>query len=113
MKRYLKSEDRNCIMDKKGMGRKLFRNHKSQGLSLNVIIVAVIVLVVLIVLWAIFTGKIGGFAQDLEKCRDPCELESKCMAVSGGECDTNSETVGTATWYSTDKTVCCAIRENE
>jgi len=45
------------------------RNTKSQGLSLNVIIVAAIVLIVLIVLWAIFTGKIGGFSKELQECR--------------------------------------------
>jgi len=46
-------------------------NKKSQGLSLNTIIIAAIVLVVLVVLWAIFTGRMGMFTggvnlQDLE-----------------------------------------------
>ena len=50
---------------------------KAQGLSLNVIIIAAIVLIVLIVLWAIFTGRIGSFTSDVKECRgiesyDPC-----------------------------------------
>jgi len=55
---------------------KLLRNLKSQGLSLNTIIVAAIVLIVLIVLWAIFTGRMGGFALGLKqtgKCIDVCK----------------------------------------
>lgn len=40
---------------------------KGQGLSLNTIIIAAIVLIVLIVLWAIFTGRMGGFTRDVGK----------------------------------------------
>ena len=54
-------------------------NKKAQGLSLNTIIVAAIVLIVLIVLWAIFTGKMGSFSQGLTgttegdaACKDIC-----------------------------------------
>ena len=49
---------------------------KAQGLSLNTIIIAAIVLIVLIVLWAIFTGRMGGFAEQVKttdsalKCTD-------------------------------------------
>ncbi len=59
---------------------KFLRNLKAQGLSLNTIIVAAIVLIVLIVLWAIFTGKMGSFAQGLggttesgQSCVNRCE----------------------------------------
>jgi hypothetical protein len=38
---------------------------KGQGLSLNTIIVAAIVLIVLVVLWAIFTGRMGVFSKGL------------------------------------------------
>jgi len=42
---------------------------KGQGLSLNTIIIAAIVLIVLVVLWAIFTGRMGGFTAGLKECR--------------------------------------------
>ena len=45
---------------------------KAQGLSLNTIIIAAIVLIVLVVLWAIFTGRMGVFTtgvKDIEKLR--------------------------------------------
>ncbi|MFH2027602.1 MAG: hypothetical protein ABIJ08_00550, partial [Nanoarchaeota archaeon] len=40
---------------------------KAQGLSLETIIIAAIVLIVLIVLWAIFTGQIGGFSRGVKE----------------------------------------------
>ena len=43
-------------------------NRKSQSLSINTIIIAVISLVVLVVLVMIFTGKIGIFSSSLESC---------------------------------------------
>jgi len=59
---------------------KFLRNLKAQGLSLNTIIVAAIVLIVLIVLWAIFTGKMGSFTGGLagttegqNACNDICK----------------------------------------
>ncbi len=42
---------------------------KGQGLSLNTIIIAAIVLIVLIVLWAIFTGRMGSFTTGVKECR--------------------------------------------
>lgn len=36
---------------------------KGQGLSLNTIIIAAIVLIVLVVLWAVFTGRMGVFSK--------------------------------------------------
>ncbi|MBU0614763.1 MAG: hypothetical protein KJ601_01600 [Nanoarchaeota archaeon] len=53
---------------------------KSQGLSLNVIIVAALALIVLIVLWAIFTGRMGSTSKELQRCRGECVLESQCTA---------------------------------
>lgn len=38
-------------------------NKKGQGLPLNTIIIAAIVLIVLVVLWAIFTGRMGVFSK--------------------------------------------------
>lgn len=42
---------------------------KGQGLSLNTIIIAAIVLIVLIVLWAIFTGRMGKFTTEVKEQR--------------------------------------------
>jgi len=75
-------------------------NKRGQGLSLNTIIIAAIVLVVLVVLWAIFTGRMGGFAgalQDTEGKQDTAEsavsgiLSGDCSSVTTGA---NENTVG-------------------
>lgn len=58
---------------------------KGQGLSLNVIIVAAIVLVVLIVLWLVFTGRIGLFGQGLEATEKNCK--SLCTGLGVYEMD--------------------------
>jgi len=53
---------------------------KAQGLSLNTIIIAAIVLIVLIVLWAIFTGRMGGFSLGLgttQSCDSACNALNK------------------------------------
>jgi len=62
-------------------------NTKSQGLSLNVIIIAAIVLIVLVVLWAIFTGRMGYVSKELKRCKGTCENPNDCLAVSPeGDC---------------------------
>lgn len=53
---------------------------KSQGLSLNVIIVAAVVLIVLIVLWAIFTGRIGAFSTETEIQDVKAQMNAKRIA---------------------------------
>ena len=62
---------------------------KGQGLSLNVIIVAAIVLIVLVVLWAIFTGRMGLFAQGLaqaeQKCNEVCTAAGYSVSGTGLE----------------------------
>lgn len=66
---------------------KIIRNRKGAELSLNVIIVAIIVLVVLVVMIVIFSGKIGGFREGVEKqsevfAADRCEIPGtgrKCL----------------------------------
>ena len=48
---------------------------KSQSISINTIIVAAIALAVLVVLFAIFTGRLGGFTkgvQDTDTCAQKC-----------------------------------------
>ena len=54
------------------------KNKKSQGLSINVLIITAIALIVLVVLIAIFTGRLGGFDSDEFFCQqnlDECVCE--------------------------------------
>ena len=55
---------------------------KSQGMPLNVIIIATIVLIVLVVLIAIFTGRAGIFSKSMESCE-----QNGGNCVSKGECE--------------------------
>lgn len=64
-------------------------NRKAQGISLNVIIIAVIALLVLVVIVFIFTGKTRTFTQELATC------ESKGgTCYSSGNCDGIGPLVG-------------------
>ena len=72
---------------------------KGQGLSLNVIIIAAIVLIVLIVLWAIFTGRMGGFTSGVKECRSNYKWD-KNVAPDG--CPP-----GTVNYPGTDQDFCC------
>lgn len=85
---------------------------KSQGLSINVIIIAVIALVVLVVIIAIFTGTIGKTAKNIGSCVDKggdcADKEGKCpdgypvpIFVSG-DCE-----------ETTPKNKCCFKIKNE
>ena len=51
---------------------------KAQGISINVIVIAAIALAVLVVLFAIFTGKLGIFSREVDKT-DNCV--SRCTAI--------------------------------
>ena len=48
-------------------------NKKSQGLSLNTIMITAIVLIVLVVLWAIFTGRMGLLNPKFNPEKDECD----------------------------------------
>ena len=71
-------------------------NNKSQGLSINTIIVAAIALVVLVVMVAIFTGKIGNVNKNIDSCtakngicagKDGCPQDHPISLIVGGsEC---------------------------
>ena len=54
----------------------MFKERKAQGLSFNVIIIAILALVVLVVLLAIFSQKTGKSVDTLESCE-----------ARGGNCD--------------------------
>ena len=51
---------------------------KAQGISINVIVIAAIALAVLVVLFAIFTGKLGVFSREVDKT-DNCV--ARCTAI--------------------------------
>jgi len=91
-------------------------NNKSQGLSLNVIIVAAIALIVLIVLWAIFTGRMGQTVSKLEECPTPCISSGACEVEDTAKKDACSGLVTTSTGSSaipigSTGRVCCLIEK--
>ena len=70
---------------KKVNRHKLPGNLKAQGLSLDTIIIAAIVLIVLIVLWAIFTGRMGSFTKNVGDEDAKAQLNAvKIQAESAG-----------------------------
>ena len=75
-----------------------FMNLKGQGMSINVIIIAVLALLVLVVLAFIFTGKIGQFSK----------TTANCEAISGNNCEYTCES-----GYVQDNTRGCFDDDNE
>ena len=69
---------------------------KSQGLSLQTIVVAVLVLIVLVVLIFIFSDKIGGVGDSLSSCKD-----------KGGECSSSCKGPTFKTEDCTGNDLCC------
>jgi uncharacterized membrane protein len=70
---------------------------KSQGLSLNAIIIAIMVLVVLVVLIAIFTGRAGIFSKTIKSCE-----QNGGTCVSTGECEGS-----VADFECSESKICC------
>ena len=59
---------------------------KSQGLSVNVIIIVAIALIVLVVLVAVFTGRMGSFVGGVDEttsCDNTCTALGMSKAASG------------------------------
>jgi len=75
---------------------------KAQGLSLNVIIVAAIALIVLIVLWAIFTGRMGTTVSGI----DTAEKDARAAAAAIGSTGVSSATY---TWKLAVTTSSCEL----
>lgn len=80
---------------------------KAEGLSLSTIVIAAIVLVVLIVLWAIFTGRMGKFTSDLTQ-----QENKECVKDLGGTLQEPPCAAGKIPIKTTDATaigtmVCC------
>ena len=71
---------------------------KAQGMSINVIIIAVLALLVLVVLAFIFTGKIGQFTQ----------ATANCESISGNTCEYTCSSA-----YVEDSTRGCFDEDNE
>ena len=94
-------------------------NKKAQGISINTIIIAAIALAVLVVLFAIFTGRLGIFSkgvQETTNCRQSCNAagynpELTKTASESGSCD--SDTFPLLGAYEVDNGVrmkCCCKR---
>ena len=71
-----------------------YSNKKAQGISINVIIIAALALAVLVVLFAIFTGRLGIFSKALDSCTN-----------LGGTCKASCSS-GTETEYIAQRTDC-------
>lgn len=80
----------------------MIKSRKSQGMPINVIIIAALALIVLIVLSALFTGRIGILAKDLESC---ATKQGQCKDVP---CSSNEAVVPNAKCDKKDQ-VCCII----
>ena len=84
---------------------------KAQGLSLNTIIIAAIVLIVLVVLWAIFTGRMGVFTKGVKEA----EAQLKCtddvvggQVASGSTCPTGKVKIpGSFSDITAGTNICC------
>lgn len=91
-------------MDKKGV-----------DISVNVIIVAAIALAVLVVLFAIFTGRMGGFSRGVKEvtsCNEVCKARgfagAEAFQVAGATGQTCSEEkILLGYYYEDGKTPCC------
>ena len=80
---------------------KIYR--KSQGMPINVVIIAVLALIVLVVLAAIFTGRVRIFSQSLESC---AAKQGQCTEKPGDNCKSNEATIAN-TDCDKEKKKCC------
>ena len=83
---------------------------KGQGLSLNTVIIAAIVLIVLVVLWAIFTGRMGAFSRGLQTQDEGLECGSAAIggvATDGTTCTGSTKIPGSFSDVGENQ-VCCA-----
>ena len=88
-------------------------NKKSQGLSVNVIIIVAIALIVLVVLIAIFTGRLGGFVKGVDETAN-CQATCSAFGMQKGEADDAAScaapdryAAGTYRDVGTGKACCC------
>ncbi|MFH2028845.1 MAG: hypothetical protein ABIJ08_06915 [Nanoarchaeota archaeon] len=92
---------------------------KAQGLSLQTIIIAAIVLIVLIVLWAIFTGQIGGFSKGVGSTTEglnACKSRCKALGIYDsdlshyGPCVATEKAMGKVKDDSGNDVDCCCVK---
>ena len=86
----------------------MVKNTKSQGMPINVIIIAALALVVLVVLLAVFTGRIKIFSENLQSCaakQGQCEKGLSCP--SNKALVTNTNCPETADDKQQGKNMCC------
>ncbi|MAG91436.1 hypothetical protein CMO83_02070 [Candidatus Woesearchaeota archaeon] len=86
---------------------------KSQGISINTIIIAAIGLAVLVVLFAIFTGRLGGFTKGVQET-DTCAQKCASLNMESGNhptSDTKSCIIGQYIGgsYSDGQFGCCCV----
>ena len=75
---------------------------KSQGMSINIVVVAALALIVLVVLASIFSGRVRLFSQGLDDCESK---QGHCVFPTQG-CSQNEGKLNAKCQYK-DKTVCC------
>ncbi|HLD87236.1 MAG TPA: hypothetical protein VJB12_04160 [Candidatus Nanoarchaeia archaeon] len=86
---------------------------KAQGLSINTIIIAALGLAVLVILFAVFTGRIGMFnkgVSEIESCTQKCSAlgQTKILASDQASCRSNGGTYITGQYSDTGEgNVCC------
>ena len=88
-------------------------NKKSQGLSINLIIIVAIALIVLVVLIAIFTGRLGSFVAGIDETAS-CQASCSAFGMDKGESDDaascltpNRYAAGTYRDVAAGKACCC------
>ncbi len=85
------------------------KHKKGQGISINVLIIALVALIVLIVIIAIFTGKIRGVNTGLQDCMTKggkCEKSEDCPPGS-------SEVIGVSSCPNEDEKCCISVFEKK
>ena len=73
-------------------------SNKGQSISINTIIIAAIALAVLVVLFAIFTGRLGGFTkgvQETDTCAQKCSSLNLPNSADLAQYDCSQKTSGT------------------
>ena len=85
-------------------------NPKSQGMPVNVIIIAVLALIVLLVLTVIFTGRVRIFSSTLESCsakQGQCETGPLCPTNKAMVTGTNCPETAQDKQSQSKKSICC------
>jgi len=88
----------------------MVKSRKSQGMPINVIIIAALALVVLIVLLAVFTGRIKIFSENLQSCaakQGQCEAGLSCSSGKALVTNTNCPETEADKQSNPKKILCC------